>query len=348
MGFQMPADASGYAQPGLLGPQQSIGQTGCVATHVGTSMDASVQMYTSSSVAMVEIPAMCDTGHTCSEVVPRVYNCHNYSDLWGMVWKLSKEKEGCKRVQDMIKDAKVHREVKSALLSELRNHVGAAWKHPWANFVLTCALEYLPPSDTQFILDEMLPHVSKAAKDRCGVRVVEKILEFGEPEKAKSFVELLFAHATTLCKGEYGVYAVLHLMEHAPGGSSEAELNVQKRRLLNIVQENLTDLAKDTWAPIVVMKVLTNCCPETRDALLRALLSDAGLLASMASEPKRGFGLEAAKEALELAKDEDKLAAVEKLEELSDFLVKRGRFGKKFIEFVKDLKKEFVSNDGQK
>merc|ERR1712216_181309 len=163
--------------------------------------------------------------------VPVASNDVNYNDLCGKVWSLSKTapsktkgsdgcveflNEGCVKVQNVFKDPSVHKDIKSALVSELKNHVGAAWKHEWANYVLQCALEFLPQPATEFIVDEMLQHVSQAAKHQRGVRVVQKILEFGAPEKAKFFVEPLFAIAHSLCKGQYGIYAVEHLMEHAP------------------------------------------------------------------------------------------------------------------------------------
>jgi hypothetical protein len=279
------------------------------------------------------------------QVVQHMSHGDDYNDLQGKgrMCSLSKTPYGSVRIQSMLKDDNVTADVKSALVSDFRDHVWAAMRSRHANHVLTCALGNLPPSETRFIVDEMLQGVNKAAKHQFGIRVLQRILEFGEAEKAEILVDCLFADAVELCKHEYGIRIMQHLTEHAPKGSL---LHVQSGRLARILLENLSDFATDRWAPAVILKILTTGGLEARDAMIQAFLSTPDLLATMACEPKRGFGYEAAEEALKQANPDDKWVVLQEFsgKEQSECFEKSGRYGKRFRKLIQELKAKLESD----
>jgi len=221
------------------------------------------------------------------------------AELFGNLWRISRDKDGCRFVQDYLEAASDADRV--TLASEMHSHVWEALRCPNANFVLQKFISVLRPGQaSQFILDELRKAgFSKAARHRYGCRVLQRLLEHSGAEQKELFVEDLLADASTLCRHVYGHYVMQHLLEH--GSESQVQ------RLCITLINDLPDVAKDAYGVAVIGSALNYAAGEEQAQLVRILLSTQGLIASIASSR---HGHLAAKQALVLASNADRQAAL--------------------------------------
>merc|ERR1712232_795218 len=99
----------------------------------------------------------------------------NSLDLQGQVWMpASRDKQSSRDVQKALDDAESD-DVRVTLATELCTHVLDALECPHANHVLQKILSVLPPSECQFIIDELVQSgvkaVRRAARSKYGCRI---------------------------------------------------------------------------------------------------------------------------------------------------------------------------------
>jgi len=78
------------------------------------------------------------------------------ASVLGSVWRLSREPEGCRRVQAAVEACCADLDVQLRLTAELKGRVWEAIRCPHANHVIQKCVTALHPEASQFIIDEVL------------------------------------------------------------------------------------------------------------------------------------------------------------------------------------------------
>eukprot|EP00425_Heterocapsa_triquetra_P047058 CAMPEP_0195074424 /NCGR_PEP_ID=MMETSP0448-20130528/17536_1 /TAXON_ID=66468 /ORGANISM="Heterocapsa triquestra, Strain CCMP 448" /LENGTH=223 /DNA_ID=CAMNT_0040106677 /DNA_START=15 /DNA_END=683 /DNA_ORIENTATION=- len=195
----------------------------------------------------------------------------------GYVWKLSRDAEGCRAVQNALEGAGSD-QARAVLAAELRGHIWEALRCPHANYVLQKCITTMRPQASQFIIDELQRRgpgaATQAARHRFGCRILERLLEHCLPSQVRGLVEALVGDAVSLASHPYGNYVVQHILEH---GAPD-----QQARLAGLFADHVLMLGSDSYASAVVAKALTHGSQEGRVGLAQALLKAPGLLPAMA------------------------------------------------------------------
>lgn len=199
-------------------------------------------------------------------------------DVFGRVWELSSEAEGCRHVQAALEACGEGQDVQFALVAELKGHVWEAIRCPHANYVLQRCITALHTDASQFILVEVLQHgpgaVAQVARHRFGCRVLERLLERYSKAKLRPLVEELMAEAVALAKHAYGNYVIQHALKHGPSD--------QRQRLTEILEHHLPVLASDRFGSAVLVRALSTGDVSARLAFARRATATQGLLAALA------------------------------------------------------------------
>jgi len=219
----------------------------------------------------------------------------SYASLQGNIWRLSKDYQGCRVVQQAFSDA-VSDDERIAFASELRGHVWEAMKCPNANHVLQKFIDALRPVDSQFVVDEIqlggVGAASRVARHRYGCRILQRLLEHcsSAPEQVHDLMEEILSDGVQLATNIYANYVLSHLLEF--GTES------QKWRLTNLLAAHAATVGANSYGCAVLHKALDHGSSKARVVLAHALLVQPRLLAAMASS-RHGHG--AVKQALEVA-----------------------------------------------
>merc|ERR1719162_532193 len=137
----------------------------------------------------------------------------------GNVWALSRDPQGCRRVQRELEDAKTDHG-RAVLAKELHGHVWEAIKCPNANHVLQKCIVNMRPQTSQFIIDEIMEMpggVVKVARHTYGCRIAQRLLEHSPSTQVKELVENLLEHTVELSMHSFGNFVMQHLLEHGTG-----------------------------------------------------------------------------------------------------------------------------------
>jgi len=182
----------------------------------------------------------------------------------GNVWKLSRDDEGCRRVQEALSEGDNHSRIQIA--NELRGHVWKAAEHRHANFVLQKCIQELTPEASSFIVDELKTGVACLARSNTGVRVFQRLLEHCRDQVEEMIGEVL-DDARNLCVHQYGNYIMQHILEH---GSMD-----QRRTLATLLLKCLDKrMCSNEYGVAVIGKALQHAPMEERQAIAEALLKD--------------------------------------------------------------------------
>ncbi|CAE8736692.1 unnamed protein product [Polarella glacialis] len=237
------------------------------------------------------------------------------------VWSLSRDVNGCRKVQNALEAATD--EDRQALALELEGHVWEAMRCPHANYVIQKCIVTLRPQAAQFIIDEIMRGsgagcngASQAARHRYGCRILERLIEHCFPEQVRLIVEELVNDAVSLAKHPYGNYVMQHLLEH---GQQE-----HRRRITKLLQQNAHTAGLDCYARAVISKALSHGQREDQVSLARALLLEPGLICTIA---RTRHGHIAAKFALQSLDDVDREEAYRQLSQDIEVL-RASRYGR--------------------
>lgn len=199
------------------------------------------------------------------------------SDVGGQVWRMSRDAEGSRAVQQALHEARTDEE-RMLLAEELRGHVWEATKCPHANHVLQKCIISMRPQALQFIIDEFCEDGKggpvAVANHKFGCRVLERLIEHCPQSQVAKLVDLLAPSAVSLASNPYGNYVMQHLIEHGPSD--------HRHKFILLLQENAAKLGVDAYARAVLSKALAHANADDQIALARALLRQKGLIATMA------------------------------------------------------------------
>lgn len=217
--------------------------------------------------------------------------------LTGNVWKLSREEEGCRRVQQALHEGDTYS--RAQIATELRGHVWKAAEHRHANFVLQKCIQVLPPEASSFIIDELKTDAAWLAKSKTGVRVFQRLLEHCR-EQVHGMVSELLADARDLCVHQFGNYMMQHILEH---GSVDQRHDLAAS-LLGFLDKRM---CSNECGVGVISKALEYAGDEDRQAIAQALLKDKDRFIRVAMQR---HGKDAIKELLKGPEEGDRKSVV--------------------------------------
>lgn len=234
----------------------------------------------------------------------------------GNVWRMSKDKDGCRLIQEVLEEATSDGD-RLQVACELRTHVWEALRDPNANHVVQKCISTMRPLDKQFIVDEILERghgaVLKVARHQYGCRVLQRLLEHGNADK---IVEELLAGAVEICTHMYAQFVLQHLCEH---GTTQ-QVNI----LTELLADNIAAAGAHSYGCAVLNKAFDHSGPEARTCLAHALLKQPDLLLGMSSSR---YGHVTVHTALQAAETPQRAEALSKLMAQQDKLT-RSRYGR--------------------
>lgn len=192
--------------------------------------------------------------------------------LTGNVWRLSREKEGCRKVQDALSEGDNYS--RAEIAKELRGHAWKAAEHSHANYVLQKCIKVMPAEASSFIVDELktwngAPAAAYLAKSKTGVRVFQRLLEHC-PEQVEGMVNELLDDVRNLSMDQFGNYMMQHILEYG---------FLHQRRalatsLLGCLDKYDKKICSNECGVAVIGKALEHAPEEERQAIAEALLQD--------------------------------------------------------------------------
>lgn len=242
----------------------------------------------------------------------------------GRVWKLSRDSQGCRRIQKLIQDVETDDE-RMAIVDELKGHVWDAMFCSHANHVLQLVISSMRASSCRFIIQEILQRgagaVCKAARNVYACRVLQRLLEFCA-EQADEVVNHLLSEGTLLCRHVYGNFVMQHVLEY---GS-----DFHRGELVLEMEKHAMALGFDFRASAPLAKALAHSEEEQRASLARALLKESRLISTMA-RTRHGHLVVLAM--LEMCSEDDRRTAEKQIKEERHQL-RSSRYGRLVLSFV--------------
>jgi len=197
-------------------------------------------------------------------------------DIAGRVWTLSRDACGCREVQQALEEAGDD-EQRWALAAELHGHVREAARCPHANHVVQKWIKVMPPSMSQFIIDEIMEDGDLIAlsKHKFGCRIIQRLLEMCLAEQVHDLVELLLAEFLLISTHAYGNFVVQCLLQNID--------DKQRTRLVDLVEQHLPELALRANGCAVICAALEQHgdCVD-RGILAEMMLEDSDRIVCMA------------------------------------------------------------------
>jgi pumilio RNA-binding family len=249
----------------------------------------------------------------------------------GNVWKMAKDSQGCRFVQEAFDNAS-NDEERMALTAELKGHVWEALKCQNANHVMQKCISVIRPLSAQFVIDELMARgpggAAQAARHRFGCRIIERLLEHCSLEQVSPLVQDLLTDAVAMSTHIYGNYVVSHLLEHC---GPEVVLQITAS-----LQKHVSTMPADGYAGTVIGKALSHASKESARSLALSVLQDPERLTVMACSR---WGHQAVKQALQLADAPERQKACAELSWRSNRL-RSSRYGRLVATFAAEQQKQ--------
>jgi len=219
----------------------------------------------------------CSTADTDRQSEAGSSSTDGDASLAGQVWPLSRDPEGCRRVQAAL-EAAPSDAAREALAAELHGHVAKAMRCSHANHVLQKCIALMRPESLQFIVDELLARsglVVQAARHRYACRIVQHTLRKCPAAQTAELAEALLQDAKTLARHTIGHYTVQQMLEL---GTED-----QRYRLIRTIERNARSISLSTSGGAVVRAALAYAPSEDKVWIARAMLQDPMVLPSLAT-----------------------------------------------------------------
>jgi len=208
--------------------------------------------------------------------------------LAGDVVALSLDPHGCRVIQAAHEACPCLRE-QELLTRDLRGHALALTQSQHGNHVIQRVIESMPPSQLQFIIEELTPPAVRLARHPYGCRVLQRLLEHASSEMG-GLVQTLLTQHQELCMDKYANYVMQHVVEH---GRPE-----QQQVIVQTFLSNMIFFCRNKYSSNVVERALV-CVHDSRQQLLQAMLSSSGPVEGSVCDTR--FGLYVMEEAIKLA-----------------------------------------------
>lgn len=134
-------------------------------------------------------------------------------ELYGAVWLLSVDADGCRLVQLAIERARGQE--RARLVEGLHGHVREAMGSPHANYVIQKVVAAMPLEVASFIAKELSGIAAEVCRHRYGCRILCRLIEqFGSSACVSSLVEEMMEEICSLIQHTFGRYVVQAVLEH--------------------------------------------------------------------------------------------------------------------------------------
>jgi len=251
--------------------------------------------------------------------------------LQGQIWRLARQEQGCRLVQQALEEAASDEE-RLALVAELHTHVLAALRCPNANHVIQKCIGTLSPARLQFIIDEISGHAAKVAQHKYGCRILQRLLEHCPPEQVCGLLNELLKDALELSVHTYGSYVMKHVLEH--GDESHAST------LTFVLAEHVSIVCEHSFGCAVLVDALSYASLDARVALANALLLKPDVLAWMARSRHGQLTVKLALQLAEKALPTQRQAALSLLVGQREML-DRSRYGRALSKYVVECLEQY-------
>lgn len=187
-----------------------------------------------------------------------------------------KDKDSSRAAQLALSTASAAEQV--SLSSGLHGLVRSAMKSKNANYLVTKAVEVMPPGRAGFIPKELLGHGSEEARHRFGCRILCRVLEHYVSPRDETTMKLLdevLKDADHLCTHAFGSIVIRHFLEHG--------LAEHKRCVVEALRKNLMHCAQQRKGSHVVEAAFQYCSPEDCRLLAQQILGNDEQLLELAT-----------------------------------------------------------------
>jgi len=244
--------------------------------------------------------------------------------IHGSIWNLSKDRSGCRIVQDALKAAT--RTVQEALVHELHGHVRDAVDSPHANFVIQLIVEIMPVASSVFIAEELAGIAAQVSRHRYGCRVIIRLLEHSATEGSTiALVDELLSESQDLVRHSMGRFVLQAVLEH---GLPEQRHSIATA-LHGIEDYGMLWNAMNRNASCVFETALVYCSEEDKQVICKELLGRESNVLQLAQHDYGKFTLRALLE----CSSEEAQAALRVLQ-CSSTELQDSKAGRKTLELV--------------
>lgn len=209
--------------------------------------------------------------------------------LRSRVWLFSKDKAGCRIVQDALRVAP--RSLQDELIKELHNHVCDAIDSPHANFVVACIVEIMPVAQAAFVAKELANIAAQVARHRYGCRVLIRLLEHSACDPSTIYlVNEVLKEAQELIRHEFGRFVLEGVLEHGEPDQRDCVLVALSG---HDNPQGMLRNALNRYASCVFERAMQVCPDRDKQAICRELLATRSSILQLAQNQFGCFVLKA-------------------------------------------------------
>lgn len=184
--------------------------------------------------------------------------------LKGQVWRLSRDANGCRVVQEALELGS--RDV-TDLANELQGHVLEAVMCPYANYVVQKVVSHLSVAASSFVATELQGNAVRAAKHRFACRIFCRLLEFCGRGPTSQLVDELLARDDgeheNLCSHSFAHHVIQSILEHGE--------ERHKKLIAKMLLSDLWRYATHKNSSYLIEKALCYCSTEDQNPMIAKL-----------------------------------------------------------------------------
>ena len=184
--------------------------------------------------------------------------------LKGQVWRLSRDANGCRVVQEALELGS--RDV-TDLANELQGHVLEAVMCPYANYVVQKVVSHLSVAASSFVATELQGNAVRAAKHRFACRIFCRLLEFCGRGPTSQLVDELLARDDgeheNLCSHSFAHHVIQSILEHGE--------ERHKKLIAKMLLSDLWRYATHKNSSYLIEKALCYCSTEDQNLMIAKL-----------------------------------------------------------------------------
>lgn len=184
--------------------------------------------------------------------------------LKGQVWRLSRDANGCRLVQEALELGS--RDV-TDLANELQGHVLEAVMCPYANYVVQKVVSHLSVAASSFVATELQGNAVRVAKHRFACRIFCRLLEFCGRGPTSQLVDELLARDDgeheNLCSHSFAHHVIQSILEHGE--------ERHKKLIAKMLLSDLWRYATHKNSSYLIEKAICYCSTEDQNQIIAKL-----------------------------------------------------------------------------